>query len=279
MKAHHVNWVPTMMRGVCKLCLLEMELQASHFLPAALYKSILQPEEKNPHPYFMSPTKTVESSQQIKDYLLCRDCEMRFNQGGERYVLSVMARSDSFPLQETLRKATPIRAIKGLTTFAGSAIPEIDIDKLEYFALSIFWRAAAHNWKPAFGETYKRLELGPYREELRKYLLGGEYPKHLVTTISVYEEEEFTRAMYPPASGNSHPYKGRSYSFLIPGIDFNMLVGKRMETGMKELSSHLGPERRIFMTPLINDGVNRLRIDMSDKQQKYVQINKKENQI
>jgi hypothetical protein len=245
--------VEKMTSGVCKLCRLEKNLQSSHFLPAALYKSLLNPEETNPSPYLMSATKTVESSRQIKDYVLCADCERRLNENGERWVLAHMAREGKFPLREMLRKATPIRSIPGLTTYAAGMIAEIDVDKLEYFALSVFWRAAVHDWKPLFGDQYERLELGPYRELLREFLFGvAPFPSNVITTVSVYEEEEFVRSMFPPSAGTPRREEGRPYSFLIPGIQFTMALGNRLSAGTRDLSSHLKPERRIFMSPLVN---------------------------
>jgi hypothetical protein len=256
-----------MISGVCKLCLREKDLQSSHFLPAATYKSLLNPEETNPSPYLMSETKTVESSRQIKDYVLCGDCERLFNDNGERWVLARMAAEGKFPLREMLRKAIPIRSIPGLTTYAAGTIAEIDVDKLEYFALSVFWRAAVHDWKPIFGEKYERLELGPYRERLREFLFGiAPFPSNVITMVSVYEEEEFVRSMFLPSAGTPRREEGRPYSFLIPGIQFSMVLGNRLRAESRELSSHLKPERRIFMSPLVNLGVKSAYDELSRKQ-------------
>lgn len=265
-----------MISGVCKLCLRQKDLLSSHFLPAAAYKSLLNPEETNPSPYLMSGTKTVESSRQIKDYVLCGDCERLFNENGERWVLARMAREGKFPLREILRKAIPIRSIPGLTTYAAGAIAEIDVDKLEYFALSVFWRAAVHDWKPIVGEKYERLELGPYRERLREYLLGiAPFPPNVITMISVYEEEEFVSSMIPPSAGTPRQEEGRPYSFLIPGIQFSMALGNRLRTESRELSSHLRPERRIFMSPLVNLGVKSVYDKLEEKQLHSQSIRKK----
>ena len=260
-----------MERGICKLCLLEKDLLDSHFLPAATYKSLLQPKMQNPHPYFMSPTKTVETSRQIKDYVLCGDCEQRFNENGERWVLSQMAREDAFPLQETLRSTTPIQSIGHLKIYAASALPKIDVDKLEYFALSVFWRGAVHDWKAFFGAKYERLELGPYRESLRQYLLGGSFPKNVETVISVCEEQEFTSAMFPPTAGEVNPDEGRAYSFLIPGIQFSMAIGKRLKPETSAFNSHRMPERRIVMTPGVNAQFLQLRTRLASKQKRRPQ--------
>jgi hypothetical protein len=256
--------------GKCKLCLEDKNLQASHFLPAGIFKSLLQPAVQSPHPYFMSPTQTRETSQQMKDFLLCADCEQRFGKNGERWVLSQMSRDSGFPLQEKLLKTTPIRSIAGLTTYAGGSIPEIDVDKLEYFALSVFWRAAVHSWIPVLGDAYERLELGPYRESLRQFLVGsGPFPANVVTMISVYEQTNFTRTTFPPEAGERNPNEGQPYSFLIPGIQFSMTLGKQLTSDSREFSSHLQPERRIFMTPLIGQQVDQLRAKLLAKQRNH----------
>lgn len=265
-----------MISAVCKLCLRQKDLQSSHFLPAAAYKSLLNPEESNPSPYLMSGTKTVESSRQIKDYVLCGDCERLFNDNGERWVLAHMAWVEKFPLREILRKAIPIRSIPGLTTYAAGAIVEIDVDKLEYFALSVVWRAAVHNWNPIHEEKYERLQLGRYREHLREYLLGiAPFPSNVITVISVYEEEHFVLSMFPPFAGAPRTKEGRPYSFLIPGIQFSMALGNRLKAESRELSSHLQPERRIFMSPLVNLGVKSVYDELEEKQLQSQSIRKK----
>jgi hypothetical protein len=203
----------------------------------------------------------------MKDYVLCGDCEQRFSKNGEHWTLSQMAKESGFPLQEKLRKATPIRSIAGLTTYAGAKIPDLHLDKLEYFCLSVFWRAAVHDWTPIHGEKYERLQLGPYRECLRQYLLGvAPFPQNVITMISVYEDKDFIRAMFPPALGEPRPNEGRPYSFLIPGIQFSMTLGKQLKPESREFSSHVEPERRIFMSPLINQQFERLRANLRSKQ-------------
>jgi hypothetical protein len=252
--------------GNCKLCLLDKDLRVSHFLPAGVFKSLLLRSEKNPHPGFMSPTKTVETSLQMQDYLLCGDCEQRFSAKGERWVLRNMARESGFPLQEKLLKATPIRSIPGLTTYAAGPIADIDVDALEYFALSVFWRASVHNWRPILGDRYERLELGPYREGLRRFLLAGSFPKDLCTLISVFPKADFVRTTFPPTLGEKKHWDGTPYSFLIPGIQFTMVLGKKMNAETREFNSHNQPERRIFMSPGVMQQVDALRARLLAKQ-------------
>ena len=244
----------------------QKDLRNSHFLPAGVFKALLQPAAKNPHPGFMSPTKTIETSRQMKDYVLCGDCEQRFSAKGERWVLRNMAREGGFPLQENLLTATPIRRAPGLTTFAAGLIPNIDVDALEYFALSVFWRAAAHNWAPVHGDKYERLQFGPYQEEIRKFLLGCAFPDNVMTMISVFPRIDFLRITTPPAPGEKRHGEGTPYSFLIPGIQFTMVLGKQMSSETRAFDSHAAPERKIVMSLGVAQQADMLRAQLLAKQ-------------
>src|SRR5689334_16891808 len=70
-------------QGTCKLCLNVRELQQSHFIPAALYP-------KNQILFGTTPTAALISPDEVADYLLCSECEQRFNRLGESYVLGLI---------------------------------------------------------------------------------------------------------------------------------------------------------------------------------------------
>src|ERR1017187_6381686 len=72
----------------CRLCLQEASLQQSHLLPKSAYRYLRMVGGRgNPNPTFLSATRLVQTSQQVKDYLLCAKCEDRFNNQGERWCL------------------------------------------------------------------------------------------------------------------------------------------------------------------------------------------------
>jgi hypothetical protein len=49
----------------------------------------------------------------------------------------------------------------------------IDTDQLSYFALSIVWRAAVHQWTMAFGDKSTVVHLGTTEQPTRDFLLGN----------------------------------------------------------------------------------------------------------
>lgn len=144
----------------------------------------------------MTEKRTVETSRQIKDYVFCSDCEQLLSKNDEAWVLGNMARGSEFPLQAKLRKATPIETKGPLKICAGGMIADIDVEKPEYFALSVFWRGAVHPWRAHFGASYEPMQLGPYLESLRLFLLGWAFPQHVITIISVCDEDKFEKAMF-----------------------------------------------------------------------------------
>lgn len=63
-------------------------------------------------------------------------------------------------------------------------IPAVRHDQLAYFGASVFWRVATTEWHLV--NKAPKLELGPYEEQLRLYLLKtAEFPKGVVLGVSV----------------------------------------------------------------------------------------------
>src|SRR5450432_2151262 len=162
------------MLGTCKLCLLEKDLQESHLLPRSLYKKVRGTGRGNNDPTVAAPGKKPKTtSLQYKDYVLCWDCEQRFNVNGENYVMRLAQTKGKLPLLDMLEKvAAPEGPRNTLKAYTGAQLPELDRDKLVYFALSVFRRASVHTWKTRDSGTVK-IDLGSrYNDELRRYLLG-----------------------------------------------------------------------------------------------------------
>src|SRR5262245_16715715 len=138
-----------MATGRCALCLKSGNLQDSHLMPKALYKYLRDRIDTNPNPVVATPEKTFQTSKQVTDYLLCEECEDRFNKGGERWVVENCWRSNTaFPLQAALLATLPIFTNgPDFTAYSGATTPAVNVGKLAYFAASVMWRASVHQWK------------------------------------------------------------------------------------------------------------------------------------
>ena len=62
-------------KGFCKLCLDEKELQRSHLIPKSVYKKSRSGDPNKPHPTVLSRRSSRQSSYQVMDYVFCSHCE------------------------------------------------------------------------------------------------------------------------------------------------------------------------------------------------------------
>lgn len=239
--------------GICGLCRTpNMELRDSHFLPAGFYRLARDEDRANPNPVLVNQQVSLASSEQAKAHFLCARCERRFNDCGEDWVLKNCWHNDSeFPLRSALLAAPPSPlSSKGFTIYEGASIPEVEADQLAYFGASIFWRGAARNW--VFMKRHPtRLELGPYAEQLRCYLLDeAPFPEDAVLVVVVSSGMEAMRNMVIVFPFFKNRHAGfRQYRFTVPGITYQLFVGKGLPKDMRGLCSVRSRGRFVFMVP------------------------------
>ncbi len=209
----------------CGLCHRDRALRDSHLLPAAAYKLAREPGRKDPNPIVVTPAHAGSTSRQISDKFLCDECEDRFSKHGERYVLAQCARPEGFALRDVLKTLPPLVDDQRFKVFDVKGSIGTRVEDYLYFAASVFWRAAARSWAHE-GQTIQRLRLGPYEEELRRYLLGERpFPQAARVFIHVWSEEHAGFTSIVPCSARA-PDGTHRHKFTIPGILFIMLVGK-----------------------------------------------------
>jgi len=238
----------TMPIGTCKLCLTKgVELQDSHFLPAAASRSILKLTGKAP--VNVTPGLAIQRNERVSDYVLCAACEQRFSKNGEYefFRCCVQARG-GFPMKELLDARTPIDRERYVT----AGIPEIDISRLTYFASSIMWRASAHKWG---SEKHPPIppSLGSYEDGLRQYLLGEtDFPENIVLLIGLIPDPQWQAAAVFPYGGKISLGYCR-YKFILLGVAFLFLVGKSIPTNLRLSCTYRSPEKFIFMGAAVNE--------------------------
>ena len=76
---------------------------------------------------------TITTTAQMKQPLLCNDCEQRFDRLGESHVLQAIApkRRKSFPLHDRMRVAYPRDSDPSLSRFFGPDL-NLDMDQFTY---------------------------------------------------------------------------------------------------------------------------------------------------
>jgi len=242
--------------GVCKLCHEEAELQDSHFLPAWLYK-LCRDAENNKNPVAISGGIAKQTSNQASDHVLCRKCEERFNVRGEEWLHTRVATPDGFPIQQILKAAEPKVSGEKIALYAGAEIPELGMDQLAYFGLSIFWRSSVRAWPDPNRRGRKMLgiNLGPHEEPLRLFLLDkGPFPETATIIVSVWPyDKQPPLAFQTPVSANKGAF--HSHMFYVHGIDFKFVAGKALPEEFHQMCAQTSPNRAILSSVLGADTI------------------------
>src|SRR5580692_9463666 len=234
-----------MKRGRCELCHVAADLHDSHYLPKSGYKKMRANELKNPNPVVLSGGKAKQSSLQVRDYKFCGACEERFNKGGETWILNKIPQNygDPFWLHTLLNSKSPT-VIGNDLLFPQAGIPEVDMAKLVYFALSIFWRGT-RRWSAVEGGRPEKLYLGRQEKAIRAFLLGrGKLPEDVAITVAVWPYKK----VYPMAkmprtdAGTGH----RSYWFYFFGFIFLLALGRKIPVRQRRTCAYHSPEK--FLT-------------------------------
>jgi len=237
--------------GKCRLCLQDgVELQDSHYLSKGIYKRLRSEDAKNPHPVLITKAKTIQKSSQLKAHLLCKVCEDRLNSGGESWVLRHCLQADgAFPLRDILLGRRPDLDAAGQPTkmYAGAGIPEMSVGEVAYFAASIFWRGSIYCWNE---DGSVPIDLGPFQERFRRYLLGDEpFPKAATLWVTVREGGGVQQLTFTPLQERIDGLY--TCKFPMPGLAFLLIVSKNTPTNSRSLCFVHGPGNPIFLTPLL----------------------------
>jgi hypothetical protein len=247
------------MFGTCKLCLLPRDLQESHLMPRALYRMARGLGTKgNQDPHVLNAKGRKPSSHQVKDYVLCRECEQLFGKNGEDYVMRLVTkRNGQFPLLDMLKVVPTTLRGKRWTAYVNTQTPGIDRTKLAYFALSIFWRASVHTWTQESGEK-TRIDLGKkYNEEIRRYLLGEtQMPRKANLLVAACSDEESQKTFFMP--GENTKIKDKSYGVAVRGIFFHFRITNTPAPWQARLSMVNTPHEPISVWNCFEQGVWRL---------------------
>jgi hypothetical protein len=193
-----------------------MELCNSHLISEGIYWRAGEDR------IVMTPQIFVSVSNQLKDYLLCRDCERKFGEA-ENYVLPLIRQRDTtFPLLERLMASAPLGSTSNGSPVYSSSAVGIDVDKLAYFAMSVFWRASVHDWKTLNGQPIS-MPLGSYEEPIRKHLNGETgFPPSVVLKLTVCTDAGSQGMVFAPVQWKNNIYTG--YDLTVLGVCFTMVV-------------------------------------------------------
>ncbi len=220
-----------MVKGICKMCLIEKNLVRSHLIPHAIYAYC---RVNGATPVYVGNGIVSASDRETQDYLLCVECEDILSKGGETWVNSKLARMDprSFPLYDMLVRGPAAYADDTGGIYYARDNPEIDTNKLIHFALGIFWKASVHSWTR--NKTDPMIDLGNQSEAVRKWLRGeGTLPRDMSLHISLSKPDRAQIILLGPSAKAPRPWK--TFWMHVPGVAFSLNVGPEIPVEMHML--------------------------------------------
>jgi hypothetical protein len=238
---------------ICKMCLESKPLCDSHLMPRGLYNYCRSDDSE---PVMFNGTVMMQTSRQIHDYLLCKQCEDILNRGGEDWLLPLLATVDGkFPLHEMLRQRQPLFDEPDFVVYSCNDIPDIPPADLAHFGLGIFWKAAVHSWSGS--ETEPMINLGPYTDPIRLFLRGGPYPTNIAMAVVVFP---------PPVKhisfGNPHTLAGampRQHFFYMLGVQMVIFLRKTLEDDIRMMDVYSQAQHPIVVKDFSEEIGNRIR--------------------
>ena len=181
--------------GRCPLCMLDGQiLRESHFMPAALYPT----KKQLPRSRFCTLDEVyLDAREEVKEHLLCGECEGLFSRRGESDVLLwLSAKAKVFKLRDHIDAIKPLEEHPELSRYPVSDLG-IDPSKFAYFAISIVWRAAVHRWRLPNNNLSTQLDLGEHADRIRKYLKGDEpFPKDILAVVMMVSSDKEGREVW-----------------------------------------------------------------------------------
>ena len=149
-------------------------------------------------------------------------------------------------LLEKLKGTPPLHAWPDLIVYSGPAVG-IDTDKFAYFALSVLWRAAVHQWTLPDGTVTMPHDLGVHEELLRRFLMEETpFPPETAVVMTVCTDllsrEHWITPMLTMEQGCM------TFPFLTLGVIFRVWLGTEIPERIRSYCCCSSPEKLMFST-------------------------------
>jgi hypothetical protein len=134
-------------------------------------------------------------------------------------------------LLQGFSKATPLKQVQG--KIVGYEYSSFDYTKLKLFFLSVLWRAGASSH-----EFFRRVNLGPHREVLRKMLINADpgRPDEYAVVLAVFDDDPEWAKIMDPFPGRYGRNGIRFYCLYVGNFIAYVKVDKRpADSPMREL--------------------------------------------
>jgi len=184
------------------------------------------------HPIHFRGGRAYESQEQVKEFLLCRDCEQRFSKVETRV-------ADLLPLRDG--KLAPILdRIGGLIETNADGLRVVELgrvsgDDLAHFAASVLWRGHV--------SQHFHVKLGDrYAEQFRVFLLGhAAFPENAACLVYFYDLPFDDAVDVKATTVGVETFKrkdGRGphwHGFMVFGLRFVIQLGNQLNASVVRL--------------------------------------------
>lgn len=236
-----------MERGICRLCLLDKDLQDSHFLGKSIYRTLSTADSP---PIMLTNDSAEQSTEQLRDYVFCYDCEQKFNSGGEMWMHPRISTLTDFKLLDLFRGQTPLFAENGYKLYDGTKVPGLDCASLLHYGAGIFFKAAAHTWD--FKGTPSSIDIGKYKEPLRKFLHDGvALPADVLISVGISGIKPQFIGFLPPVQMQDP--EGVKYTFYISGVLYTLRLGDNLPDNHRKTAFSSPDLKLIFLIDDLSD--------------------------
>jgi len=197
----------------------------------------------------------IPTDRQTQDHLLCKECEHILNRGGEQWLARKLATWErTFPLYELLAKNSPDLDDGDLVIYLTAKNPAFRGDCLIHFALGIFWKASVHSWSGT--EEEPRIALGPYSDAIRRWLRSeADFPRNLYLNVAVSRPARAQISFNEPYEGTQKGW--HTYILNVPGVFFNLSIGKTVDYSLRATCIQNNPERPIMVSEELTGDIER----------------------
>lgn len=230
------------MDGICLLCMEHRELRDSHLIPKAAYRLVRdKPELGGGSPVLFLPGEksAAQTDKQIKNHMLCSECESKLSSQGETWMGRLWANWNDFPLLDQLTATGPIASGEAMDIYKCESISKETLAALRYFAISVFWRASVWDWGRQ-KNSYRNALGAKYEEQFRLFLLGSQSELNALTIVSVNKNPKMNGTIMFP-----YIQRGEGiwvHCFEILGIRFHTFVGQTPPDGIKAPFQAMGSD-------------------------------------
>jgi hypothetical protein len=121
------------------------------------------------------------------------------------------------------------------------------MEKIVYFAVSVFWRGAVHQWASTLRSEAPDVHLCAYEEPIRQFLLGAlPLPDDVTLWVLVCPNGSVLNAMLVP--WDAHLSECSRYFFYVSGLCFVLQFADKLLQSYRTTCAYHSPDKIIWVS-------------------------------